>query len=213
MSELLAEVDEAMKRERLENIWKNYGNYFITLILLIIFGTGGYSAYSNWQAGVTQTQTDALIAAEAKNDPQALVDVAANLNGGLKAIAQLRAAGGFLNAKQEDKALELYSVLAADKNQPKEFQDLAIFMKARLEAKTNPDQALSALEALTKDDKSAYRFHARLESAMIFAHQKQDYKSASAQLAPLLTEQNMPQNLNAKANALSVLYGLKQIEK
>ncbi len=210
MSELLAEMDEAIKRERLEHIWKTYGNLILSVILLVILGTGGYSAYSGWQNSKNQKQTDLLLETEALGDPAKLSEISKDLSSGMVSVAKLRAAGAFLVKKEDAQALALYAEVAQNKSTPKEIQDLAGFMKARLSARTDPDSSISALETMSADGNNAYRFHAHLEAAVLYAHTKQDYSSALKHLNILIAEKDIPPTLNAKANALSVLYALKE---
>jgi hypothetical protein len=210
MSELLAEVDEAIKRERLENIWKKYGNLVLFAILALIIGTGVYSGYSGWKSSKDKDQTDKLIQAGSLNDPAKLVESTDKLDPGLAAIAKIRAAGAYMTKNDPQSALPLYAQVAADTKVPKEFRDLAAFMQAQLDAKGNPDIALAAFETQAADIKNPYRFHAHLESALILGHVKQDFAAARKHLDAILAEKRIPQTLNTKTNALSVLYALKE---
>lgn len=210
MSELLAEVDEAIKRERLENIWKKYGNFVLFAILALIIGTGVYSGYSGWKSSKDKEQTDTLIQAETLNDPAKLVESTDKLDPGLAAIAKIRAASAYITRNEPQSAAPLYAAVAGDAKAPKEFRDLAAFMQAQMDAKGNPDIALAAFETQAADIKNPYRFHAHFESALILGHVKQDFAAARKHLDAILAEERIPQTLNTKTNALSVLYALKE---
>ena len=45
MADIFAEVDEELKQERLEKLWKEYGGIFISCIAAIILGTAANSGY------------------------------------------------------------------------------------------------------------------------------------------------------------------------
>lgn len=210
MSELMAEVDEALKRERLEYIWKNYGNILIGAVLCVVLGTGAYSAYSGWRASHTAAQTEKLIAAEALNDPAQSITAAETLDSGLRSIALLRAAAAFMERGDKTQAIAAYDKVASLAEAPSEFKTLAAFMAAQLQSESDPAKALSAFEAMAGMADNPYRYHARLEAALIEAHINKNYDAAIKQLDVLINAKDIPPSLNAKANALTVVYGLRQ---
>jgi hypothetical protein len=213
MADMFIEVEEAMKQERLEKLWQNYGGYLIGFIVLSILGTAGFSGYKSWDQGVRTTQTTQFIDAQQQEYPaQALLDLAPSFRPGLSTIAQLQAAGTMLEGGIEDEALSIYDNVAKDESAPVEFRELARFTLARLEARNDPDKALEHLTPLM-DGSGAWRHHARLEAAIILAYDKQDFKSARNQLAALLSAEAVPQSLSKKASSLDILYALKQQEQ
>ena len=42
MSDIFQEVDEEVRRERLEQLWKRYGIYIIAAVLLVLACVGGW---------------------------------------------------------------------------------------------------------------------------------------------------------------------------
>ena len=60
MADLFVEVDEALKQERLENIWKKYGGLFISVLIAIILGTAANAGYKYWKKSANIKQTDIL---------------------------------------------------------------------------------------------------------------------------------------------------------
>lgn len=74
MSDIIREVDEELRREKLAAIWKNYGGYIAAGAFLIVAATGGwrgYEYYAEKQAEAASLRFDAaqkLAADPTKND-------------------------------------------------------------------------------------------------------------------------------------------------
>jgi hypothetical protein len=60
MSDIFREVDEDLRRDRLEKIWKRYGAAFVGAVLLIVAGTAGFVAWRNHQQAEAETKTAQL---------------------------------------------------------------------------------------------------------------------------------------------------------
>lgn len=213
MSELMAELEEAVKRERLENFWKRYGNFILFAVLAVILGTGGFTAYDGWKDGQKQAQTDRLLAAIDTADPVKLVEASASMDAGLAAIAKARAAAAYMTRNEESKALPLYQEIAKTESYPKEFRNLGAFMAAKLTRKEKPAEAITAFEAMSADVNNPFRFHAHIEAALLLVHTQQDFASALKHLDLVLAEKEMTKDLRVKAEALRVVYSLKEKAK
>jgi len=50
VSDIFNEIDEDIRRERLNKLWQRYGNYVIALCVLVIAGVGAWRGYEWWQA-------------------------------------------------------------------------------------------------------------------------------------------------------------------
>ena len=50
MSDIFREVDEDLRRDRAERVFKKYGGAMIADVVLIVGVTGGYSFWRHWLA-------------------------------------------------------------------------------------------------------------------------------------------------------------------
>ena len=50
MSDIFQEVDEEVRRERLMQLWKRYGNFVIAAAVIVVLGVGGWRGYQWWDA-------------------------------------------------------------------------------------------------------------------------------------------------------------------
>jgi hypothetical protein len=64
MSDIIREVDEELRRERLANIWKNYGGYIVLGAFLIIAGTAGWRGYEYYAGKQAEAASERFVAAQ-----------------------------------------------------------------------------------------------------------------------------------------------------
>ena len=50
MSDIFNEVDEEVRRERLQALWKRYGNLILAILILAVAAVGGWRGYQYWEA-------------------------------------------------------------------------------------------------------------------------------------------------------------------
>ena len=173
MSDLLAEVDEAMRQERLQKFWDENGTFIILFVILTIFSTGAFSAYRAWDNNTKISQTSELIALqEATNYPSNIIEADLDFRSSIRGIALLSAAGTFMEQEKPEEALKLYERLAGDTKIEDKFRHLGILMSARLnivkdEAPSNED-ILASLEPVI-NSKSPWKPHAQIEAAILQA--------------------------------------------
>ncbi len=211
MADVFAEIDEAMRQEKMAKLWHEHKVLFITFIAAIIIGTASMSSYRAWNTHVKTSQTEIVLEMlEAENYPTNVVEqTKLRLRPGLRGIALMNAAGTFMEQGKKDQALALYQRTSQDKAIPAEMRDLATLMSLRLitpEAAT----ALPQLDAIITNKKSPWRYHAMLEAATIHAHRQQDYAAAIALLNAVQDTADLPDTLYKKARALAHIYQLKQ---
>ncbi|MCD8494080.1 MAG: hypothetical protein LRY39_01445, partial [Alphaproteobacteria bacterium] len=185
MTDLLQEVDDMMRQEKLAKLWREHGNFIIGVILAIILATALVSAYKSWNSHVRQSQTTALMEALekpdfAENAPEALKD----LRPGLKSIGLLNAAGKALKDKKPEEAAALFKTVAEDSSTPGDLADFALIMEMRLAKPAEQAAFLPKLEKIAGSSSSPWRFHAATEAAVLKAS-AQDYQGARALLLPM----------------------------
>ena len=116
---LIREVEEELRRERMEQLWKQYGSYFVVIALAIIIGVGGFKFYQTRQLAAANTAGAAYEAAanliqDGKQDDarKALDELIKTGPSGYAALARLKLAGLELGAGEKAKALVQYEALA-----------------------------------------------------------------------------------------------------
>lgn len=218
MADVFAEVDEMMRRERLEKIWREHGSFIIATIAAIIIGTGIVSGWRAWNESAETKNTAALIAALENTNPEAaLQETAGDLRPGLRGIALLTAAGALVQQGKTEDALKVYERAAQDGSIPADLRDMAALTRiAMISAQTAPDEQQAkefqkSLKKIWSNDSSPWRFHARLQSATLLAGNGA-YSEAAALLEPALEVKDIAPSLAAKIRALHHVYTLKSAE-
>jgi hypothetical protein len=114
LSDIFQEIEEDVRRERYEQLWKLYGKYIIALAVLIVAAVAGYQAWQRYDLGQRQRVSDQLQEASqlaaAGNYVRAETDLAAiskDAPAGYSDLAKLRLAGVYLAEGKRDESLVL----------------------------------------------------------------------------------------------------------
>lgn len=211
MANILIEVDDALRRERVEKLWNRHGGLIIGAILLIIVGTAAISGYRIWDKNAKTTQTEQLLAA-IDDGPERLITTGETLRPGLKTLALWRAAGAYLEQGKKPQAMETYASILKDSKTPTDFRHLAAYQIARLTAQDDPVMGLALLEKSANDINNPWSLIARLDVAVLQARHRKDYRTARDHLAVILKETDLPASLERKARSLDMLYAIEAPE-
>jgi hypothetical protein len=206
VSDIIREIDEDLRRENLEKLWRKYGIYALGLAVIVVLGI---AAYTGWQRYSESRQAERarqyesalqLIAAgdaKAPDQLQTLVDG----SDGYAALARLQAAA--LKAKAGDVAgaVEIYEQLAADSGVDAHLRDLAVILLALHTADTAaPDALAKRLEPLTAAG-NPWRYTA-LEVTAVLARRNGDMARAEQILTGLADDLEAPQGLRQRATEM-----------
>ncbi len=115
MSDIFREVEEEVRREQYEQLWKKYGDYIIAAVALLVIGVAGFELWRYYDANQRARASDEYQAAQALLDRNKTVDAAAafarlakDAPGGYAEIAQLQAADALLAAGKTKEAVAVY---------------------------------------------------------------------------------------------------------
>ncbi len=200
MSNVFVEVDEAMKQERMETLWKRYGGFFIGFLVIIILGTAANAGYSSWNIAKNIKQTNLLLSITGDD---ALISK--DLNGGLKDINEIRVAGSFALKNETEKALSHYNIIENN-----DIKKLASYMSINISQDLSAEDKLAKLEAISLDNNNPLRYHAALDGALIEANVNHNYSKARSYISVILNNSDTPKTLRQKAQSLDILYALKE---
>jgi len=215
MSDLLHEVDEVMRQERMEKFWAANKNYIVGFIIGTILLTAVISGYKSWNTGVQEKQTAQIITLQnADNYPENILKTEKlTLRPALRGVVLLQAGGAFLDKDNNEDALKLYKRAANDKSLPNELNHLGRLMSVRLLIDKDDQDGASLLETLKPviaDTKSPWTSHARLEASVISANKLSDLETALKHLKTVEDTAGLPESLYKRAKALNHIYSLKQ---
>ncbi len=64
MSDIIREVDEELRRERLANLWKKYGGLIVFAVFLLVAGTAGWRGYEYYAQKQAEAASERYVAAQ-----------------------------------------------------------------------------------------------------------------------------------------------------
>jgi len=216
---LLREVEEELRRERLEKIWKQYGTYVIAAAAVVVIGVAGFKYWESHRAAQAQSSgaryEDALLLLNDKKDGSAEKEfekIAADGVGGYRGLAQLQLAGLLAKQGKKAEALAAYDALAANNSADSMLRDFARLQAGGLrigEADfTDIENRLTPLMA----DNSPWRYSAR-ELLGLAAFKAGKTSEARMILTPLFVDQQTPQSVTERAQIVMAEIAAGEIAK
>lgn len=212
MANLLVEVDEALKQERLERLWKQYGGFFIGLITAIILGTAANAGYHYYTEKKSTEQTQAYLSHTDNKDisPAELITLAESLDAQFASLTRFNAAGLALEKGDQPLAVDIYKQLENDTTAPQAIRYAAYYMHTNTTQNLSADEKLARFQTILDQKSNPWLYHAHLESALILANEKKDFTAARMHLEKLMTDTNAIPSIQKKAQSLDVVYRLKE---
>lgn len=195
---LLREVDEELRRERFEKLWKQYSPQILLAAGVFVALVGGYKFWefgrikAAQSAGASYVEARELLAQNKPEDAAKVLDkLAKSGSTGFSALAQLKLASTSLKAGKSAEALAAFEALAKDESADQFLRDFAKLQAAGLrlgEADwTEMQNRLNALAA----EKSVWRASAR-EMLGLAAMKAGKLDEARTTFQTLLGERNTP---------------------
>ena len=205
---LLQEVDEAVRKDRLDTIMQRWGRWIIGGVLAALLAFGGYLYWCHRQEAARGEQAEALIAAmekAASNQPRAataeLEAIAAGDNGAYRAAARIQQAN--LKAQTGDLkgAAALLGQVAADGELDPALRDMARVRQTALEFDTlKPEVVIARMKPLVdaKDPASSW-FASAAELSAIAHYQLGQFDQAGALYGRIAKLPDIPQSLQSRS--------------
>lgn len=204
MSDIFREVEEDVRRERLEKFWKAYGNWVIALAVLILVAVGGFELWQRHEATERMKAGAAYAAAQRISDPgqsaPAFGKIADSAGGGYGLVAKLSQANALSASGKMLDASNLYKEIAAADSG--EIGAVARLRAAWLVAANAPRADLEKLLAPLDTPTGAWRQMAH-EILAFSDYRGLKIKQASAEYRALAEDAQAPDALRARARAMA----------
>jgi hypothetical protein len=214
VSDIFNEVDEEVRRERLQQLWERHSNLIVGVALLIVLAVAGWRGYDWWasqkaaESGAQYEAAVALAESGKQADAQAaFARIAKDGSSGYRILARFREAAALANT---DKAAaeQTYLQLAGDSSIGRTLQDLAMVRAGLVGVDTVPLADITAkLEPLTAADRP-FRHTAR-ELLAIAAWRAGDQAAAKRWFDLIATDAETPAGTRQRMDVLMALSGEK----
>lgn len=218
-SNIFLEVDEDLRRDRVEGLWKRYGSYVVAAAIGIVLAVAGFVSWRHYRETQSQEQGNQYLTAlgdtsqilgnpaEDKAAAARLEAFAANTSSGYAILARLSAAGLKARAGERDQAVSLYMAVAADNSVEPPYREFALVMATMLQVDTGDPKILLGQIQPIADGKGPWRFSA-LELSALLAQRMNDKDTARSMYTRIADDAEAPQALRTRATEmLAVLKG------
>lgn len=207
MSDIFHEVEEEVRRERFEKLWKKYGDYAIAALAAVVIAIAGYKFWDRYETQQRMNASSAFNAAQQAYGTGNGAAAAASFGNlaktapkGYATMSQLAAADALYTSGNRGEAITLYKTIAAKDNSP--IANVARIRAAWATVESAPKPELETLLAPLTSPTSAWRFTAR----EILAYS--DYRAGALQRArseyeSLAADTGASQSLRARAHAMA----------
>lgn len=203
MSDIFREVEEDVRRERAEKVWKRYGAYIIAAGVLVFVGIGGWQLWQRHERQEREKISDQFLAAQRITNPRdaanAFVDLA-RTGKGYGAVARLAQANAMVASGQGQQAIELYKEIAASDSGT--IGSVARLRAAWASADTSTRNQLA--ELLKPFDQAENPWRPNTQEVLAYAdYRALDMKSAQTKYAAIAADPGSPDSLKARARAMA----------
>jgi hypothetical protein len=210
LADIFHEVDEEVRRERLQKLWDRYSIYIIALAVLIVALIGAWRGYEWWvakQAALAGGQFEqALTLSEQGKHAEAeaaFAKIAAEAPAGYRQLARFRAAAELAQSKPAD-AVKAYDELAADPSLGQTLQDLASLRAGMLLVDSAPFSEMQKRLGPMAEAGRSFRASAR-EMLALSAWRNNDLTAARRYIDMLASDAETPPGTRARAEVLSAV--------
>jgi len=152
---LLREIDDELRHEQAQKLWKAYGNYVIGVAIAVVIGVASYQGWQAYDRSVRMESTDQLITAAtlAENgDAQTAMESLSKLEnakiGDIEVLVRLRHANLLAKNGEPQKAADAYDAIANDSGISTSFRDLATILSSVELLDISKDNAQTVIDRL-----------------------------------------------------------------
>lgn len=221
MSDILREIDEDLKREQMEQLWKRYGKYVLIVGVAIVVITSGAMFYKSYMQQQRMAATDHLIeAVDAVQKKGADADILAAFDlaeksgqDGISLLADFQKAAFLADKGNGTEAAAIYKKLMADGSLEARYQDLAKVLYAQQALATaTPEQAADLIELLSDVTiaPNPWRYSAQEVSAMLYVQSNQLDKALEL-FKNLAASAQAPTAMKQRAQELANFYQATEV--
>lgn len=179
---IFREVDEEVRRDRYETMWKRYGAYIVGTAVLIVAVVAGVVFWQDYQRGERralgesfEAALDSLDADRPAEAAAAFDQIAAEAPEGYRALAEMQAAAARAQAGQKAEALATYDRLIADDGLTDMHRDIARLKAALLALELNGgDAAIERLGGLPESGSPFSNAARELRASALLANGDRD---------------------------------------
>lgn len=212
MSDVFKEVDEDLRRDQLDKLWRRYGAYVIAGAIAIVLATAAYVYWQNYRLKQVMAEGDAFFqavmlrsASQEREAAQAFSALADRSSDGYGMLARFNEAGTLADRGELAQAVDIYDRLSSSASD-RTLRDIATLCSVSLSLDTvDPAELKARLDPIAAPD-NPLRFSAR-ELLALLALRKGDFAVAKQMFTELSTDKSVPQGIRTRAQEMLPTFG------
>ena len=131
MSDILRQVDEDLRKDRLLKVWRSYRIYIVGSILIILISLSGYQYYLS----STQSKNEAIVeqyinsinSTDVNTSIEQLLELNESDNSFIKGLAKLKRAELYFATEDKGQAIKLLESISIDESLDQIIRDMALY--------------------------------------------------------------------------------------
>ena len=218
---LLQEVDEAVRKDALDNFARRYGRWIVAAVLAALLAFGGYLFWQSQQRAAAGEKGEALVAAfdklkggDAKGGAAALTAIKGNGPPAYSAAATIQLAN--LRAEQGDAkgAAALLAGVVADDAVDRSLRDMALIRQTALEFDTlKPELVIARLAPIVNSSDPVSAWYPSAAELTAIAHYRAGrFDQAGALYAKIAKIKDIPPSLQSRTIQMAGMLGVDAVE-
>lgn len=209
MVDIFQEVEEDLKRERSEELWRKYGKYVIGVAAAIVLGVAGREGWKTYETSTSIENgtrfANAAELAEAGGNQDAALEaldaIIANGDAGFIALGHFQKAAVYLRADAVPSAIAELEAIAANDDVDQVYRDLAVVQIAMNSAsETNAQDLINRLEPIAVPE-NAWYYSAREMIALLHVAAG-EIDAAKPLLTEIADDNAAPAGMRARASEI-----------
>jgi len=215
LGDIFREVDEELKQERYEKLWRQYGKYVIGAAVLLVAAVAGWKAWQSHQTSQRLAEGERFAAAaelllEGKSGEasQVFAGLSADTGSGYGVLARFYEASIEGGGDDPTKSIPIYDEIAANSSTPRSLRDLAKILGALqgLRSSTIDSKIIADRVRPMSGAGKPYR-HIALEILALAAMKSGDTQSARGHYREIVDEPAAASSIRTRAAQMLNILG------
>lgn len=213
MGDIFEEVDEEVRRDRFNQVWKDYGRYFIAAAVALVLGTSASVGWREYNTQRQQSDSDQFTAAMAlaadghqQEAAAAFAALSSEAQAGYALFARFREADALKEAGDVAAAIQAFENIADDSGIDPLYRDLASLLSVMHSMDSGEPEELRGRIAALMTPSGVWRHSAR-ELSGALALRVGDRELAKTEFQVLADDLEAPPGARARATELLQILG------
>jgi hypothetical protein len=210
----LREVDENLRRDRLRDFGKKYGNWIGVAVVLFLAASGGFIWWQQHLVQRSEGQVEEISAiyrdigaGKMANVSKQLDPLAESRSKAVRASALFTAAAVALEQNDHKLAIAKYREIAGDDGLPKPYRDAGLIRQTALEFdQIKADEVISRLQPFAKPGNPWFGSTGEMTALAMIKQGKKD--EAGRLFAAIAKDKTVPQSIRARAVQIAGSLGI-----